>query len=79
MLGMYLQGTFLYDTKKPRSALWLLQAQKSLTKNLSYTGPEDRTKQGTTVVPLKIGWDHHVKFYWRKCEIFWPKFSDFTT
>ena len=69
----------IFMSDKSAYELWLQQAQKSLTKNLSYTGPEDRTKQGTTVVPLKIGWDHHVKFYWRKCEIFWAKFSDFTT
>ena len=36
---------------------------------LSYTVPKDRTTQGTTVVPLKSGWDHYVKFYWQKCEI----------
>ena len=39
-------------------------------KILSYAVPQDRTKQGTTVVPLKSGWDHPVKFYRQKCDIF---------
>ena len=56
----------------------LLRGPQDVRSNISsYTGPKDRTTQGTTVVPLKSGWDHHVKFYWQKCAIFRAKFSHF--